>query len=1005
MNSKKKKIETPPTELETPVNVSPRKYFPIVGIGASAGGLAAFEAFFSGMPAETEPNMAFVLVQHLDPDHKSILTEIIRQYTRMNVFEVEDGMIVKPNCTYIIPPGHNMAILNGTLQLLEPSSPRGQRLPINFFFHSLAVDQQKNAISIVLSGTGSDGTEGIKSIKSVGGMVLAQTPDSAEFNGMPKSAIATGLVDYELPPAKMPARLMAYVNHLPETMPDISFANVPDLENQLNKIYILLRAQTGHDFSCYKINTVHRRIERRMMVHQITELENYVKYLSKAPNEVDALFHDLLIGVTSFFRDSEAFKIIEEQVVANIFAGKRASETIRIWIPACSTGEEAYSIAILLAERQQAMKQIYKVQVFATDIDSNAIAIARAGIYPASITSNVSPERIARFFTIEPSGDTYRIHKGIRDMLVFSEQDVIKDPPFSKMDLISCRNMMIYMTGDLQEKLIPLFYYALKPNGFLFLGTSESIGNCTDLFVTLNRKSKIYKRRDDIHGTQRITTSNFLPAMTAVNASLPIDLAKMPTVHKISMRELTEHSILKQIIQTAVLVNGKGDILYLHGHTGMYLELAPGDPGINNILKMAREGLKSELTTILHKVVNSRATLHSSGIRVKTNGHYTMVDMVVSPAVAKYDLTSNEPLYLVVLNEAAIQPAMTSNELKQQIVDYEKIQQTDPDIAMHILELKKELLAKEEYLQVCNEELETSNEELKSSNEEMQSVNEELQSTNEELETSKEELQSINEELATVNSELQIKVGDLSQVNNDMNNLLSGTGIATVFVDNNMRLMRYTPHITNIINLIIGDLGRPVGHVVSNLVGYNNLVTDIQAVLDTLIPKEIEVNTQDGKWYIMRIKPYRTIENVIEGTVITFVDITDLKNTRDSLRKANEIARLAIVVSDSYDAITVQDLDGKIIAWNPGAERMYGWSEAEALLMNVRNRIPQNNKANELAIISKLAKSQILKPYKTQRITKNNTILDIWLTSTALIDENGEMYAIATTERIIEQNK
>jgi two-component system CheB/CheR fusion protein len=382
-----------------------------------------------------------------------------------------------------------------------------------------------------------------------------------------------------------------------------------------------------------------------------------------------------------------------------------------------------------------------------------------------------------------------------------------------------------------------------------------------------------------------------------------------------------------------------------------------------------------------------------------------MVDMVVSPAVAKYDLTSNEPLYLVVLNEAAIQPAMTSNELKQQIVDYEKIQQTDPDIAMHILELKKELLAKEEYLQVCNEELETSNEELKSSNEEMQSVNEELQSTNEELETSKEELQSINEELATVNSELQIKVGDLSQVNNDMNNLLSGTGIATVFVDNNMRLMRYTPHITNIINLIIGDLGRPVGHVVSNLVGYNNLVTDIQAVLDTLIPKEIEVNTQDGKWYIMRIKPYRTIENVIEGTVITFVDITDLKNTRDSLRKANEIARLAIVVSDSYDAITVQDLDGKIIAWNPGAERMYGWSEAEALLMNVRNRIPQNNKANELAIISKLAKSQILKPYKTQRITKNNTILDIWLTSTALIDENGEMYAIATTERIIEQNK
>ncbi|MEI8063827.1 MAG: chemotaxis protein CheB, partial [Verrucomicrobiota bacterium] len=439
--------------------------FPIVGIGASAGGLAAFEAFFSGMPADTDPGMAFVLVQHLAPDHKSILTDLIRRYTRMQVYEVEDGIKVQPNCTYIIPPNCDMAFLNGTLQLLPPAAPRGQRLPIDFFFRSLAADQHERAICIVLSGTGSDGTLGVRAVKGGGGMVMVQNPSSTEYDGMPRSALATGLVDYELPPAEMPAQLITYASRAFGTLEPHPANTLTKTENALKKIFILLRAQTGNDFSQYKPSTINRRIDRRMAVHQVDTLDNYVKYLQQTPAEVKALFCDLLIGVTNFFRDPETFKILEEQIVPKLFAGKRADSVIRVWSPGCSTGEEAYSLAILLAERQEALKQSFKVQVFATDLDSEAIATARLGRYPSSIAADITPERLARFFTAESDGSAYRINKGLRDILIFSEQNVVKDPPFSKLDLISCRNLLIYMGGELQKKLIPLFHYALNPGG------------------------------------------------------------------------------------------------------------------------------------------------------------------------------------------------------------------------------------------------------------------------------------------------------------------------------------------------------------------------------------------------------------------------------------------------------------------------------------------------------------------------------------------------------------
>jgi two-component system, chemotaxis family, CheB/CheR fusion protein len=504
--------------------------FPIVGIGASAGGLAAFEAFFSGLPADSAPGMAFVLVQHLAPDHESILTELIKRYTSMQVFEVEDGMVVQPNCAYIIPPNRDMAFLNGSLQLLEPSAPRGRRMPIDFFFRSLAQDQHERAICIVLSGTGSDGTQGLRDIKGEGGMAMVQSPKSTEYDGMPRSAIATGLVDYELLPAEMPDQLIAYASRVFGKNVQAPPLPVAKNDSGLKKIFVLLRAQTGHDFSQYKPSTINRRIERRLAIHQIESLDNYVQFLQQKPSEVDALFRDLLIGVTGFFRDPDAFQQLEQQVIPALFASRPAGSLIRIWSAGCATGEEAFSLAILMQEQLEKEHRSHTVQIFATDIDSQAIATARTGLYPASIAADITAERLTAFFTAEGDGSAYRINKNIRDMLVFSEQNVIKDPPFSRIDLLSCRNLLIYMGADLQKKLIPLFHYALNPGGFLFLGTSETVGEFGDLFSPLDRKLKLYRRQEDIHGMQRAAFGRFLPVSAAVDAIRPKNSA--PPAHR-----------------------------------------------------------------------------------------------------------------------------------------------------------------------------------------------------------------------------------------------------------------------------------------------------------------------------------------------------------------------------------------------------------------------------------------------------------------------------------------
>ena len=1015
--------------------LSQNNTFPIVGLGASAGGLKAFEQFFSGMPANIEPKMAFVLVQHLAPDHKSILTDLISRYTTMQVFEVTDGMVVQINCAYIIPPNFDLAYLNGRLHLLEPTAPRGQRLPIDFFFRSLAEDQREHAIGIILSGTGSDGSLGVRAIKGEGGMVMVQELASTEFDGMPRSAIATGLVDFELTPAEMPAKLLAYAKHAFGKLAQANISATHDTGNTRKKIFILLRAQTGHDFSQYKPSTINRRIERRMAVHQVDSIDNYVKFLQQTPAEIEALFRDLLIGVTKFFRDTEAFQVLEEHIIPTLFKDKPAGSVIRIWSTGCSTGEEAYSIAILLQEHIEVAKKNFTVQLFATDIDSRAIATARAGLYPASIANDMTLQRLSRFFSSEADGSAYRIHKGIRDMLIFSEQDIIKDPPFSKLDMISCRNLLIYMSAELQTKLIPLFHFALKPQGILFLGTSEGIGDFSTLFNVLDRKAKFYQRKELYSGANKNTLGRPLPRLFETAASISANSLKVPAAAnpaKMSLKELTQHTILQNIAPASALVNERGDILYLHGRTGMYLEMNSGEVGINNILKMSREGLRRDLTAALLKTVNTKETVRCMGLRVKTNGHFTHVNVTVCPAATDVnasleskktglskissaskntgvskntkvskgtDASLDSNLYLIILEDALTPIIDGAHQDKLPLGTSDKL--IDSDAEALIDALRQELRAKDEYIQSTHEELESSNEELKSSNEEMQSVNEELQSTNEELETSKEELQSVNEELATVNNELQTKVVDLSRANNDMNNLLAGTGIGTVFVDHQLRILRFTPAASTIINLITSDVGRPVAHIVSNLIGYDNLVADTQSVLNSLALKEVEVQTKEGSWYALRIQPYRTLNNVIEGAVISFVNISEMVQARTALNKAKDLARLAVVVRDAHDAITVKSMSGQMLAWNPGAVRMYGWTEAEALCMNVRERIPAELREEALAKLKHLSQAEILQPYLTQRLNKQGEILNVSIISTALINESGDVYAIATTERLV----
>jgi len=885
--------------------------FPVVGIGASAGGLDAFKKFLATMPPES--GMAFVLIQHLDPLHKSITADLLARYTVMNVAQIDDHMPVEANHVYVIPPNKDLTIESGVLHLIDPVQPHGMRLPIDHFFRSLAEDQKEKAMCAILSGTGTDGSLGIKAIKGNGGMVMAQSPETAQFDGMPRGAIDTGLVDYIAPVEEMPNILIQYVKHTRDLI-NLSEAEaaVPD---QMNLILEALRTHTKYDFHDYKKGTLTRRTERRMGVKHIKDIADYVRLVQEDEQEAALLLKDMLIGVTSFYREPAAFELLEKEVIQKIVQEKGTEEPIRAWVPGCATGEEAYSISILFLEQVQAMKKHCPIQIFASDIDEQALMVARAGLYPVNITADVSPERLRQFFNRRDQN--YQVGKQLRDTVVFAAQNLINDPPFSRLDLISCRNLLIYLEPEIQKKIISLFHFVLNDNGYLFLGSSETIGQQDELFQPVSKKFRIYRRigprrRDNIdlafvHGFDR---SGRVGRGYQTKFIEPTNLGK-----------ITQQFLLAHYAPFSMLINRKYEILYLYGQSGPYLEMTTGEP-TQDLMAIVREGLRSKLRGALQKAIKNDHEI-TVKTRVKRDGNYFPIRITVFPVKTP---PIAEGLFVVTFTES-IEPAQTKAEAG---IETEAVNE------VLVRQLETELSETKNDLRSSVEELEASNEELKTSNEEVLSMNEELQSTNEELETSKEELQSLNEELTTVNSQLQDKVEELAMANDDLANLLSNTDIAALFLDTQLRIKRFTPATCKLFNLIYSDVGRPVGDI-SHRLHNLTLLQDAEAVLKNLTPIEKEVHTENGENFTLRILPFRTEDNKIDGVVATFVDITSLKNAEQSLARSKE--RVELLLKSTGEAIYGVDQEGRCNFVNDKFMEQLGFTADQLLGTNIHNLI------------------------------------------------------------------
>ena len=842
--------------------------FPIVGSGASAGGLEALEQFLRGVPKAS--GMAFVIVQHLDPTHKGIMDELLQRATDMRVMEVRDETTIRPDCVYLIPPNKDMSILHGVLHLLKPVAARGLRLPIDFFLRSLAQDRQDHSIDVILSGMGSDGTLGLRAIKEKAGVVLVQEPATAKFESMPRSAIDAGLADIVAPAAELAGKILTYLQRAPlitrtEIRPEDKGLSA------LGKVVILLRNHSGNDFSFYKRNTLYRRIERRMGLHQIGKMAAYVRYLQENSQELDLLFKELLIGVTNFFRDPAAWEHLCKHALPTLLASRSPGQALRAWVPGCSTGEEAYSLAIVLKEAVEALRPRRKItiQIFATDLDRNAIDKARSGFFLANIASDLSEARLKRFFTKEDHG--YRVRKEIREMVIFAPQNLIMDPPFTKLDILSCRNLLIYLSSEVQKKLIPLFHYSLTPGGILFQGSAETVGDFTDLFAPMGGASRTYWRKESVLRSEPVSFPS------SFSAGPPTSFEARPSGRPpASLQSLAEELIVQEYAPPAVLVSDQGDLLYVSGRTGKYLEPAAGKANLN-IFAMAREGLRYELSDGFQKALRKKERVVLRGLKVGTNGGTQFVDVSLQQLDKPGPL---QGLVMIVFTDVpAPLPAPTASRSSGPVARSPRI----AELEQELLHVKGEAPATHEEMQTSQEEFRSANEELQSTNEELQSTNEELQSTNEELTTSKEEMQSMNEELQTVNSELQLKVDELSQASNDMKNLLDSTDIATLFLDKQLKVRRFTPQTANIIKLIPGDAGRPITDLASNL-RYPELTEDARGVLHKLVAVEKPIAALDGRWFSVRIMPYRTLDDRIDGVVITFANISVSKTLEKKLR-------------------------------------------------------------------------------------------------------------------------
>jgi len=873
--------------------------FPIVGIGASAGGLEAFSELLRQLPLKT--GMAFVLVQHLDPKHSSDLREILGRTTRIPVAEVTDGTVVRPDNIYVIPPNTVMSIKGGILRLSARVLTRGTHLPIDHFLRSLAEDSADRAISVILSGTASDGTEGSRAIKASGGITFAQDEQSAKYGGMPQSAVNTGCVDFVLPPSSI-AQELARVGQHPYLAP--AATEKPELAiapgNQMETLLSLLRVASGVDFTHYKHTTLQRRIKRRMILHKLEKVGDYVRFIKNKPSELDELYKDILIHVTSFFRDPEAFEALRKYVFPNLFQDHK-SGAIRVWVPGCSTGEEVYSLAMAMLEyiwleTQKTARPVpgsVPFQIFATDISDGSLDHARAGLYSEAAVAEISPERRQRFFVKLDGG--YQINKSVREMCIFARQNVAKDPPFSNLDLITCRNLLIYLGAVLQKRVIPTLHYALKPDGYLMLGGAESLGSFAEYFIAVDKKNRIFQKKKSAsrlatyfsgveYGIRRVEDSKAVREPEAVS-----------TVEKAADRVL-----FNRFVPASIVVNEEMEIVQFRGKTGAYLEPASGHPTFN-LVKMAREGLLVDLRAALSKARKERSPVRKEGVIIQSNGSTREVNLEVTPIRGE---GMPERFYLVVFQDASVPEPWKDHKSKDRKTASAAKTASTPEKER----LKREANQLREQLQGLIEDHETITEEFKASNEEVMSANEELQSTNEELETAKEELQSTNEELTTLNEELQHRNAELSLANNDLLNLLDNVSIPVVIVGNDLHIRHFTPPAQKLLNLLPGDIGGRLNEIRPNL-DVDDLGTMVRETIDTMSTHELEVReSKNGKWHLMRVRPYKTWDNKIEGAVVSFQDIDGLKRNLEQAQlyadAVSETAREAILVLDSNLRVT-----------------------------------------------------------------------------------------------------
>lgn len=883
--------------------------FPVVGVGASAGGLEAFKQLLRSLPNDT--GMAFVLVQHLHPDYVSALPEILARECHMPVRAIQDGMVVAPNNVYVIPPNWDLALMNGKLHL-QPRKGREKGMTIDPFFRSLAADQGGRAIGIILSGTASDGVLGLKAIKAEGGITFAQDEATAEYDDMPRSAIVAGVVDFVLSPQAIGEELARLSRH-PYVSPKNRRGKQPESAvsgDALEKIFLSLRQQTGHDFSYYKQSTIQRRIARRMILHKLDDLDSYVRYLNENPSEVRELFHDILINVTSFFREPKAFDALTEKVFPEITKLQERSP-VRIWVPGCSTGEEAYSIAMAMLEYIGDHNINLPILIFATDIDELAVERARAGIYPENIVQDVTPGRLRQFFTRIDGG--YQISKRVREICIFATQDVVRDPPFSRIDLISCRNLLIYLGPVLQKKVLRIFHYALKPDRYLFLGSSETVNGTADLFSAIDAKMKIYTKKTVATPAERFGVSVDLPAVHIGERKV----AEIPRP-AVDLERHIDQIIMSQYVPAAMVINRDMDILHFRGNTAPFLAPVPGEASFN-LMKMVRQSLLPELSAVVREAIRSNAVTKRTGMRLQENNNIHYINIEVTPIVS---VGFAQSYYLIVFQD---QPAA---EIVVKEKNLKKAQRMKDEKDPETKQLESELKTTKDYLQSVIEQQETTNEELRSANEEIQSSNEELQSINEELETAKEELQSTNEELATVNEELASRNDELEQVNNDLTNLVTSVDIPIVIVGPNLRIRRFTPRAEKLLNLIATDVGRPLSDLQPKI-DIPKLDEQVAEVIDSVKPMQLEAADAQGHWYSVRMYPYKTMDNRIDGAVVAYIDVDRLKRSLEETKQAQEYAEA--IISAIPHPLLVLDRAQRVVSASRSYMSMFDVTEKDTV--------------------------------------------------------------------------